>query len=399
MFDAICIRRQQHRRAPIDLGFLAEAMTFYRDVHVVADRETFSYLVRVCGPDSLFAALDQGFLKMSYLENKLGVSTIDQSKPTERYGLHFLTYPKHEFLSLAEGQFFELTGKVGRSRRLANRFAKCVTTVRWGKAEAQAAKDDLLNSEIMDTAAKIILQDLAPGVEMPNEGIFRVVQSPNALLVETNLALAEAGRQFNRLNPDSYLGIETILGTMFEALADLRFSANFCSELAVSARTSAIAEIKLAQLLRERRKSDEELKLFQEWTFKEGRAIRDAVNRGHRSFDDILRLVASATRFKQWLAKQPDTTDVRQEYLREISRVEWAEKLPAKSFRWLLFSALGVALGSPPATAVITGAALNAIDALIADRLAKGWRPNQFVEGPLRAFVKRSADARGLFPG
>jgi hypothetical protein len=33
------------------------------------------------------------------------------------------------------------------------------------------------------------------------------------------------------------------------------------------------------------------------------------------------------------------------------------------------------------------GLALGATDSFIVDRLLKGWRPNQFIEGPLRDFV------------
>jgi hypothetical protein len=116
MFEAICIRRQQRSGTPIDLGFLAEAMTFYRNVHVVADHEIFTFLVRVCGQDSLLAAIEQGFLKLSYLENMLGVSTVDQGKPTERYGLHLISSAKGEFLPVAEKQFLELTGKPGQEQ-------------------------------------------------------------------------------------------------------------------------------------------------------------------------------------------------------------------------------------------------------------------------------------------
>lgn len=192
------------------------------------------------------------------------------------------------------------------------------------------------------------------------------------------------------LNPDSSFGIPTILVGIFEALADIRFSAGFGSELALSSGTSAIAQIKLGRLLQQRRNSDERVKLFQEWTFKEGRAIGDAVNACHRNFDDVLRLVASAQRFKEGVAKQPDQADLRQEYVQEVSRLDWADKLPTKSFRWLLFSTLGGALAfiTTPAAGALTGAALNAIDTFIVDKLVKGWKPNQFVEGPLKAFVE-----------
>lgn len=394
MFKAICIRRLQRTGAPIDLGFLAEAMLFYRDVHVVADSAVLSHLVRVCGPDSLIAALESGFLKLSYQENDLAINVVDKGRPTERYDPCLLSSPTTTLLPLAEKLFFESTGRTGRSRRLASTFARHVDAVNWTLPEVHAARDDLLDAEITDRAANIALREIAPGIQLPQGGLFRVGELREALHVQTNLDMAEAERCYKRLDPESDFGIASILLVIFEALADVRFSARFSSELAASSSTSGIAEIKLGRLLRQRQNNDERVRLFQEWTFSEGRAIRDAVNKNHRNFDDILRLVESAQRFKEWLAEQPDAVDVRQEYLREISRIDWVDKLPAKSFRWFLFSALGGALGclTTPVTGILTGAALNAVDAFMIDRLAKGWKPSQFVEGPLKTFVDARAE-------
>ena len=389
MFGDICIRRMQRTGTPIDLGFLAEAMVFYRKVHVVADSALLSYLFRVCGPDSLIAAVEHGFLRLSYLENNLAVSTVNQGRPTERYGLHFVSSEKQTLPSFVERQILCLSGKAGKSRRLANRMARYVDPVVWTQPEATAAMDDLLDSEITDIAAKIVLQEIAPGLRLPEDGRFRVSEGPEGLHVETDLDLAAAEPYYKRVDPDSPFGVATILIAIFEALADLRFSAGFSSELAVSANTAAIAEIKLGRLLRLRQDNDDRVKLFQEWTFHEGRAIRDAVNKGHQNFEDVLKLVQSAQRFKDWLAKQPDDADVRQEYLREVSKVDWADALPAKTFRWLLFTALGSALGfyTTPIQGVLAGAALNAVDDFMIDKLVKGWKPDQFVEGPLKGFV------------
>jgi hypothetical protein len=205
--------------------------------------------------------------------------------------------------------------------------------------------------------------------------------------------LAEAASCYTRANPKSIFETAHVLVAMFDALADVRFSAGFSSELAVSPETSAIAEIKLARLLRQRRDSDDSLRIFQEWTFNEGRAIREAVNDRHRNFEDVLALAESAQKFKEWLAKQSNDTDIKLEYLREVSRVEWADKLPPKTLRWLLFSGVAGALGfvTTPEVGVFVGAGLNAIDAFIVERLAKGWKPNQFVEGQLRKFVDHRA--------
>lgn len=42
-------------------------------------------------------------------------------------------------------------------------------------------------------------------------------------------------------------------------------------------------------------------------------------------------------------------------------------------------------VGGPWGT--VTGLALSAADTLLLDRFIKGWRPNQFIEGPLKEFL------------
>lgn len=224
-----------------------------------------------------------------------------------------------------------------------------------------------------------------PGFKSSQSSHFRVIEVLDGLRVETDIDLAEAKRLYVRQNPNSEFGVATVLVGMFDALADIRFAAGFSSELAVSSETSAIAELKLAQVLQPRSSSDEKLRLFQEWIFNDARAVSDAVNDRHRNFEDVLRLIESARRFKDWIAQQPDNADIAREYLQEVSRLEWADKLPPKILRWLLFSGIGGAAGffTTPTAGAIAGAGLNAIDSFVLEQLVKGWKPNQFVEDKL----------------
>lgn len=67
MFESVCIRRQQLLDAPepfFDLGFLAEAMLFYQNVHLIADRGILSQLVSQCGSSLVIELIEEGFLKM-----------------------------------------------------------------------------------------------------------------------------------------------------------------------------------------------------------------------------------------------------------------------------------------------------------------------------------------------
>ena len=59
MFDSICIHNPQPFGAAFDLGLLAEAMVFYRQSRVLVSPTDLVSLLRICGPDSLCAALEE----------------------------------------------------------------------------------------------------------------------------------------------------------------------------------------------------------------------------------------------------------------------------------------------------------------------------------------------------
>lgn len=81
MFKTIILRRQNQNDEvkPVDLGFLAEAMLFYEDVHLLADYGIVQQLVRYCSSDIgvLFALMDEGFLKIDFLESVVAVKTLN----------------------------------------------------------------------------------------------------------------------------------------------------------------------------------------------------------------------------------------------------------------------------------------------------------------------------------
>ena len=64
--------------------------------------------------------------------------------------------------------------------------------------------------------------------------------------------------------------------------------------------------------------------------------------------------------------------------------VDWADNLPPKTLRWLIFTAAGI----PLSLAAAVG--LGAADTFLLDKLIKGWKPNQFIEGPLKDFLRHT---------
>jgi hypothetical protein len=86
MFESICIKRQDDFTGnPIDLGFLAEALLFYRHVHVAADGSILKFLLRTCGTDVLLELLQGGTMTMTYLENGTGIRTYEGGTSREKH--------------------------------------------------------------------------------------------------------------------------------------------------------------------------------------------------------------------------------------------------------------------------------------------------------------------------
>lgn len=399
MFDSICLHNPQPVGAGFDLGMLAEAMVFYRHTRVLVGAAELLSILRICGPESLCAALEGGFMELVYIENHLGVSTVNAGQPNERHGLVFVESPSQKLDEFVYGKFLVWTNNRRKSRNLTDRLLHYVNPIRWANDAAQDARNDLLNPEFCNACAKASIPHLTAGYVPPEGAYYRVrladspIEQPGYtmdLSIETDLDFGQANVLYQKAMPDGKFDKAAVLSGLFTGLADLKTAAAFSDEMAVSPSALAIAELKLAQLLSKRAQSDKKIELFQEWTCEHGRAIREAVEAKSRNFDDILRLAEEAGRFKEWLAKHPDSSDLNKEYLKAVCGTGWADKLPPKVVRVLLFTVAGGALSlvTTPAGGIATSAALNVLDSFFVDRLLKGWKPNQFVEGALKDFVK-----------
>jgi hypothetical protein len=82
--------------------------------------------------------------------------------------------------------------------------------------------------------------------------------------------------------------------------------------------------------------------------------------------------------------------DLVKAYFRESTTSTWIDKLPVKAARWSLFTGAGVVLDLAGAGGVgtLAGVAVSAFNDFVLEKLARGWKPNQFIEGPLKKFVR-----------
>jgi hypothetical protein len=138
----------------------------------------------------------------------------------------------------------------------------------------------------------------------------------------------------------------------------------------------------LAALTAKRDKSVAEIELFQDIHLQDARAIREAINFGEHTFDEFMRILEKAAKFKDWLRTRNPDAHLLDEYSKSVMTETWLNTLPVKALRFVIAKSMAAALH--PFGLGAAGVGLEAADNLLLDRLFRGWRPNQFVEGPLQ---------------
>jgi len=392
MFESICIKRQDDFTGnPIDLGFLAEALLFYQHVHIVADGSILKFLLRACGTDVLLELLQAGTLTMTYLENGTGVRTYDRGTPRERHDFITWEHPGSALQNVAPQTLQELTGKLGKGRRLAQKFLSLIKPVRFLQAASEDAVSDLQDFEYVRTAISALLTHFVPEYSQPSPLVFEVAHDGPFFKLITNIDFDLVNVFYNSRVPPTQNSLSgpLLLGVLVASREDVRSASDIAADLAVPPSHSIVARCKFDEVIRKRTQSQQVICQFQDFALKDGRSIAEAVNGGSRNMADVLQLMDKARKFKEWIKNQPEDTTLREEYCKELMKLDWADHLPAKSIRWALFTTAATTIGllAHPLVGVVAGVTLSASDAFLVDQLIKGWRPNHFVQGPLRDFI------------
>ena len=200
MFERITINRQSLDGAPIDLGFLAECLIFYAKVRVVADVESFRYLVRCCGPGELLDLLAMGVLEIEFFDNMTGVGTV-QTNIGPVHELVVMDSQVVRYPQVSRKLFDELAGPSGKgANKMFNQFARFVNRSSYTKDMLKESHADLLDPAYVPPAIRSLLSFLAPEYSQPDPLIFRVdpVLKGGTYKVTTNIDFDSANASYHQ---------------------------------------------------------------------------------------------------------------------------------------------------------------------------------------------------------
>lgn len=389
MFKSICIKSSDSK-FPTDIGFIAENLLYYQNVHIIAGADTLPILVNNCGVDSLIELLTNRNLKIHIRENMLGVmekKTADGRSLTDAALLTSNSLTKEEVLFRG---IFKASGRRGYSKRTTNKLLPLVDTIKYEDNICDLVRDDISDSDYFKQSIIETIKFYNPNLTLRPEEINYIFEKQNdGYIFETNLNYDLINKQILNNPSGTIINPSSIMLDILETRGDMHLASNLNAEIATTSINTLLMKIKFHDIYKKTAKSSEELFQFNDFTLSNGHAIKEVLNNGDKNFDDFLKILDKADKFRNWLNNIDEDKNIIQEFHSAVTRETWIDKIPSKSFRWSFFTGAGLL-----ADALLTGGLGTAIglglslgDAFLLEKILKGWKPSVFIDKDLKPFT------------
>jgi hypothetical protein len=401
MFDNIVVYRNSHNIGPlINKGLLAEALLFYGNVHLLLNRGTLSALWNELGTDGIERLLDRPEIRFSYLQQNFGTVSAGPLG-LKNYNFAIFEIGSTRKARLSKQEEFEqiLERSLGQSQATRRHVKRLLSATSFPRVEDDLKPDDLTKSArgdlddpvFVQEAVAAALQSLLPSYRLPNDWYFRILKfADGSFAVDTNLNFDELNREYHKSVPVEHSSIspDYLLTFLYDSHVGTYLASRYSAEFIHDPLCSSIMKLKYVSLFRRRERSVNEIDLFQDLHL-EGRPLSEVLNRNERTFDEFLQLLEKATKFKAWLRGVNPDQKLLEEYFQAVTRETWADRLPARSMRWVITTGLATAVEAlyPTGAAIAAAQGLGLADATVLDKILHGWKPDQFVKGPMSEFV------------
>lgn len=390
MFEYVCVHPKEPEGTKFDLGLLAESLIFYGKVYLVIPANALPGLIQQIGPDLLLELISEGYFHILYMDKVIGALTKNTGTPFELYEMWIAHTDLMKLEINSQQAFISATGKSGKGRRLSRRFLQHVKIIEYPKEILKNIHWEMQEGVyIEEYIRRLIKRNQTSTFANLSQLKYRFIEIPGrGFQLKTNLnlsAMREAGINTSELEKPV-----SILAHYGKIVADMSIWAQLNSEVALTPRQTDVLSARVDKLLERCSVASINISSFQDFVFDDARAIREVINQGGREFRDIIPIIQRARKFRDWLsAHQPDT-NLLKAYHKEVRTDTWIDRLPVKFARWFIFTGVGVGieLMGGGGVGIAGGVVLSVLDSFFLDKIVKGWKPNQFIEGPLTRFLE-----------
>lgn len=396
MFDAIIFKNRVGPGFLIDIGALAEALIFYGRVGIVGNTATIRDLLSRVPPFVTLSLLRDGRLEFHYLADQIGVSTTPFADGIQRHSLVRFSSPDHTIETSARTAFLEAAGKTSQAKLGASRFTNLLSNLDHSQFDQESVLLALSDHSASAASVDFLLREVVPTFSRPPDLRFSLHRESQGFIVDTNIDFAQVNKIYHQRVPESHSSITAayLVALMQGAYEATYFAAKLNAEIAVHPVERAVQAKTIDAVVARHLHNSAQIENFSNLTLSSTHSIREAVNTGKVSFAQVLRLLDSADKFREWLRGQSPNEDIVRSYYRAVVKESWAEKLPARVTRWGIFSAIGLGIDALGGGGIGTtaGQAVSAVDAFVLDKMLQGWKPHHFVERVLRPTFEESAN-------
>lgn len=388
MFDSIVYKNAVGPGPLIDIGALAEGLIFYGRVAIIGNSGTLKYLLSRIPPFILLSLMKSGRIEFYYLGDQTGVSTAQTTEGRSLHDLVCFSSPEHTMEKTGSESFKAAAGGSSQARLGASQFVRLLRPFDHAGFDQVSVLHALADNSSTEASVEALIQIAVPKYKSPDALRFRIERQNQGFYVDTNIDFARLNDLYHQIVPPDHSSISEayVLALLQGAYEATYFAAVLDSEVAVAPVERVVQAKAVEAVVRRRTHSESQIESFIDLTLTDARAIREAVNSGVVPFVSVVKLLDSADKFRHWLQDQPIEEGLLRAYYQATIKDSWADRLLGKSARWSLFTGLGLAadaLGSAP-WGTLAGVAISAADSFMADKLIKGWKPHQFVEGDFK---------------
>ncbi|HEY1781451.1 MAG TPA: hypothetical protein VGG79_13675 [Roseiarcus sp.] len=394
MFEKAVIPRGADR--DIDIGLIAETILFYGKTQLLLNRGVLDALTKI-PYDDLLELSSRGSLNLSYVKPTFAV--LSTGLVRAHSFVAFEHGPKERkrtstFQEEISDAFLKAYADSRLTRKAITKFIDRVELFRHpGFSSKENLVCELTGGDVIDPyfvkeAAAAILRSVAPAYRSPVNFRFEVIDTGNGYVVSSDLDFQAISKLCLPPFTNDFTSAH-VLGFIQDARADTFFAAHYMAELVTTSVSSEIIRLKHYDWLRRGDASRKEINLFTEIICNKLPSIREAIMSGNRSIVDYIKLLDRAEKFKKWIQVTNPDQGLINAYIREATSGSWADKISTKAIRIAVLQAIGLGIEAimPIGMATTASAAVSAGDTFLLDRIAKGWRPAHFINGPYKKFV------------
>jgi hypothetical protein len=395
MFKEITLTSKNN--IPNILGQLAESLLFYEKVNLVCSPYFFKKLIDLKELDSFIELMSSQ--KINILIEKDLLSLQNSSVKSNNVVIPNLTWQRVCLVKSKDKTVYERLERVinnetknsSYSRKVVTKIADNSSTFIFDSNLLQFINQDIQDKVYLKRAISQAVNIFNSAIVIPPETIEVLIhEKNNGFILETNLNLD----QINQSKSSSKFTVNSMIQYLIHVREDTMLASKFNSDLATNPLTTRLIEEKFNHIIKKTTANTHQINGFSELVFTEGRSISNVINNGEKSLSEFLKILEKADQFKTWLKGVDQDKKLIAEYYKAVSKETWVDKMPAKSFRWVFFTATGLLIDILGAGGIgtLSGLGVSAGDTFLLDKLLKGWTPDTFINEEASKFVAPKAN-------